>query len=68
MRSFTTLSYHTDRNLGSPYNESLTLVEVKPELLETVIGKQIAPLETEIGRMKEEEAKLKREIGELARK
>lgn len=39
-----------------------TLVAEKPELLETVIGKQIAQLEAEIARMKEEEVKLEREI------
>jgi len=42
-----------------------TLVAEKPELLETVIGKQITQIEAEIARMKDEEAKLEREIGEL---
>ncbi len=42
-----------------------TLVAEKPKLLETVIGQQITQIEAEIGRMKDEEAKLEREIGEL---
>jgi len=37
----------------------------KPELLETVIGQQIMQIEAEIARMKDKEAKLEREIGEL---
>ena len=37
----------------------------KPELLETVIGQQITLNEAEIARMKDDEAKLEREIGEL---
>ncbi len=42
-----------------------TLVAEKPELLGSVIAKQITQIEAEIVRMKDEEAKLEREIAEL---
>jgi len=49
----------------SAETELHTLVTGKPELLETVIGQQITQIAAEIARMKDEEAKLEREIEEL---
>jgi len=49
----------------SAETELHTLVARKPEVLEAVIGQQITQIEAEIARMKDEEAKLEREIEEL---
>ena len=45
--------------------ELQTLITKKPQLLDEVIQKQIVALEVEIAQMKEDEAKLAREIAEL---
>ena len=50
----------------SAEHELKTLVAQKPQLLDDVIQKQVTQLEAEIAQMKEEEAKLESEIGELA--
>lgn len=52
----------------SAEHELKTLVAQKPQLLDDVIQKQVTQLEAEIAQMKEEEAKLESEIGELGGK
>ncbi len=54
-----------DRGDECTETELDTMVTGKPELLETVTGQQITQIEGDIARMKDEGAKLEREIGEL---